>query len=900
MKQLRASELRELFLSFFESKGHRRQPSSPLIPQNDPTLLFTNAGMVQFKDVFTGREKRDYTRACSSQKCVRAGGKHNDLENVGFTPRHHTFFEMLGNFSFGDYFKKDAIAFAWEFITSPDYLDISPDLLAVTIFVGEDGIPADEEAAEIWKAIGVRPERIFRLGRKDNFWQMGDVGPCGPCSEIHIYRGEAKGESAIDAAAQTFFADESSDPNGWMELWNLVFMQFEMLADGSLKPLPRPSIDTGAGLERLTAVLQGVESNFDIDLFRAIIGTIETLSGKTYGGTLSQDDVSMRVIADHARATAFLIADGVLPSNEGRGYVLRRILRRAIRYGARLGLDEPFLHRATATVIDQMGKAYPELVESQATIAEFVRNEEIGFRRTLDRGQRMLTEAMSDLAAKGQKEIPPETVFFLYDTHGFPADLTRLMAEENGFTVDEAAFEAYKCQRAASACFGGSGEKAICDLYHQLCAACGPTAFLGYERLSADCTIAALIRDGERVEAVKQGEEIEFICKFTPFYGESGGQVGDTGTATDTSGLKIDIIDTHKPVSGLVIHRGRVLEGELRQGQIVSLSVDTSRRQAVQANHTATHLLHLALRSVLGDHVKQAGSKVSDSEFRFDYTHFSALTAEEIVRIESIVNELIRANTERVFKDLSLAEARAEGAMMLFGEKYGERVRCIRFGDSVELCGGTHVQRTGDIGAFAIVGDESIAAGVRRISAVTGRAALERMQALRQQLADFATKLRTSPENLDHAIDKLQANLKTFEKAQEALQKKSSAMAASVLVDRALDFNGVKVVTERFNPANLETFRAMADQFRDKLPSSIIGLGGEKDGKAVLMVAVGPRAVERGFKAGDLVREMAKEVGGKGGGKPDLAQAGGPDASRIEQALAKLYDLIEKQSGLKV
>ena len=893
MKHLRTSEIRERFLSFFEKKGHRRLPSSPLVPQNDPTLMFTNAGMVQFKDVFTGREKRDYTRACTSQKCVRAGGKHNDLDNVGYTPRHHTFFEMLGNFSFGDYFKKEVIPFAWEFITSPEGLDISPDLLAVTVFKGEGGIPADEEAAEIWQSAGVRPARLFRLGRKDNFWQMGDSGPCGPCSEIHIYRGEAKGLEAIDRQAATFFADESSDPDSWMELWNLVFMQFEMMPDGTLKNLPRPSIDTGAGLERLAAVLQEVPSNFDIDLFRSIIGRVEEISGKRYEASTSPDDVSMRVIADHARATAFLIADGVLPSNEGRGYVLRRIMRRAIRYGSRLGLDEPFLHQIATAVVEQMGDAFPELVESRATIAEFARNEEVGFRRTLDKGQRMLGEAMDALAAEGKGEIPPETVFFLYDTHGFPADLTRLMAEERGFTVDETAFEDYRKGRAAKASFGGSGEKAVCDLYHQLCASCAATAFLGYDRLTADSEVLALVRDGARVEVVHAGEEIEFICKATPFYGESGGQVGDTGEVCAPGGLSIAISDTQKPVAGLIVHKGRVIEGELREGQVVTLRVDARRRAAIQANHTATHLLHFALRSILGNHVKQAGSKVADGEFRFDYTHFSALTAEEIARIEAMVNALISDNAERVLKELSIAEARAEGAMMLFGEKYGERVRCIRFGESVELCGGTHAHRTGDLGAFAIASDESIAAGVRRITAVTGQAAIARMQHFRQQLCEIAARLRTSPEGIERAVEKLQSQLKSFEKAQEARQKKGSAVTANVLIERARDFGGVKVVTERFDPANIETFRAMADKFRDKLPVSIIGLGGEKDGKAVLMVAVSPKAVERGFKAGDLVREMAKEVGGRGGGKPELAQAGGPDTSRIEPALAKLYDLIQ-------
>ncbi len=898
MKHLSASEIRELFLSFFEKRGHRRLPSSPLVPQNDPTLMFTNAGMVQFKDIFTGREKRDYSRATTSQKCVRAGGKHNDLDNVGYTPRHHTFFEMLGNFSFGDYFKKEVIPFAWAFITSKEGLDISPDLLAVTVFKGQDGIPADDEAAEIWKSVGVRPERIFRLGRKDNFWQMGDTGPCGPCSEIHIYRGDAQGIEAIDKKAAQFFADESSDPDGWMELWNLVFMQFEMLSDGSLKPLPRPSIDTGAGLERLAAILQGVHSNFDIDLFRSIIARIEQISGKKYGGTMSDDDVSMRVIADHARSTAFLIADGVLPSNEGRGYVLRRIMRRAIRYGSRLGLDEPFLFDIAQTVIAEMSGAYPELKENQATIVEFAKNEEIGFRRTLDKGQRMLSEAIDGLIAEGKTEVPTETVFFLYDTHGFPADLTRIIANERGLAVDEAAFERYRqCRAEKCGCFGGSGEKAVCDLYHRMFRCCGATVFLGYERLNADSEVIALIKDGEPVESATAGDAIEFVCRATPFYGESGGQVGDTGTASDKGGLSIDVTDVQKPVPGLFVHKGKVVSGEIRRGQVISLAVDQERRARIAANHTATHLLQLSLRTILGSHVKQAGSKVGPDEFRFDYTHFSALTSEEIQKVETMVNALICKNDGRIFKELSLAEARAEGAMMLFGEKYGDRVRCIRFGDSVELCGGTHADRTGDLGAFCIISDESIAAGVRRITAVTRAAAIQRLIGFRTRIGEIAQKLKASPENIDKAIDRLQGQIAAFEKQSGEQAKKATEMGAKILIDRAIDVGGIKAVTERHDPANIEVFRNIADRFRDALPNSIIGLGGTKDGKAVLMVAVGPKAVAKGFKAGELIKEMAKVVDGKGGGKPDLAQAGGSNPARIEQALAKLYDLIETKQG---
>ncbi len=894
MKKLTAAQIRESFLRYFESQGHRRVASSALVPQNDPTLLFTNAGMNQFKDVFTGREKRDYSRATSSQKCVRAGGKHNDLDNVGYTARHHTFFEMLGNFSFGDYFKQDAVRFGWEWVTSPDWLGIDPDLLAVTIFEGEGNIPADEEAAKFWRDLGVRPERIFRLGRKDNFWQMGPVGPCGPCSEMHVYRGKERDRAFIDAHARKFFVENAiADSDAWMEIWNHVFMQFEMFEDGSLKPLPKPCVDTGAGLERVAAVVQGVDSNYDTDLLRSIIARAEELSKKKYGASTAPDDVAMRVIADHSRSTAFLIADGVLPSNEGRGYVLRRIMRRAIRYGERLGLKDPFLFETADKVIELMGGFYPELTASRSTIIEFAKNEEIGFRRTLDKGTRMLSDAMAELSKAGKKDIPFETIHFLHDTHGFPADLTRIIASESGFRVDEDGYKKWVDEKKpGEKDFGGSGEKAVADVYHQLQQSLGDSQFLGYDALSAEAKVRALVSAGKQVESLSEGQKVELVADRTPFYGESGGQVGDTGLI-EADGLTIEVTDTHKPVGGLFVHHGKIKKGTVKVGQAVQLKVDAERRQAIRGNHSATHLLHLALREVLGDHVKQAGSKVGPDGFRFDYTHFSPLTPEQQVTLEEKVNALVRQNLARDLKEVGIEDARKEGAMMLFGEKYGDKVRMVRFGPSLELCGGTHVDRTGDIGAFVITADESLASGVRRIVATTGHEAVRRMQEQRARMRAVSEVLRSSPELAEKAAEKLWATVKTLEKELDALKKKGSAEGAGDLAEKAKDVNGVKVVTARIDPADVEAFRDMADKLRDKLPLSVIALGGEKDGKAVLLVAVSKDAIARGNKAGDIIKAIAAEVGGRGGGKPDLAQAGGADPSKIGAALDKVAGLVK-------
>ena len=696
-----AAEIREGFLRFFESKGHTRVSSSPLVPQNDPTLLFTNAGMNQFKDVFTGREKRDYSRAASSQKCVRAGGKHNDLDNVGHTARHHTFFEMLGNFSFGDYFKKDAVAYAWEFITSPQWLGLPVDKLAVTIFQGEGNVPADTEAEEFWKAQGVRPERIFRLGKKDNFWAMGDTGPCGPCSEIHIFRGTETDRSFIDSHAKKFFVDNAiADSDSWMELWNLVFMQFEVKEkDGPLLPLPKPSIDTGAGLERLASVVQGVATNYDTDLLKAICSYAGELGGKKYGSG-GPTDIAMRVIADHSRAAAFLIADGVLPSNEGRGSTLRSIMRRAIRYGSQhLGLTELFLFKTADKVIELMGAAYPELRDQRSLVIEACKNEETSFRKTLEKGLKMLHEEMAHLSKDARKTILGETVFYLYDTHGFPPDVTGQVARENGFEIDLDGFKAKQAEAKGSSEFKGQGEK-ISDVYFKVQQRVGDSAFKGYEGASAKGKLVALIRDGSEVQSAKAGETVELVFDATPFYGESGGQVGDTGRVHGGEAEAI-IEDAQKPVHGLVVHSAKVKSGNFEVGKSYELEVDDARRTQIRANHSATHLLHRALKEILGEHVKQAGSVVAPDLLRFDFSHFAPVTPEELTKIERRVNRMIRENKDATTKELPIEEAKKTGAVSMFGEKYGARVRVVSVHpDSIEFCGGTHVHRSGDIGFF--------------------------------------------------------------------------------------------------------------------------------------------------------------------------------------------------------
>jgi alanyl-tRNA synthetase len=902
VQRLTADQVRATFLKFFEARGHTPVASSSLVPSADPTLLFTNAGMVQFKDVFTGREQREYRRATSSQKCVRAGGKHNDLDNVGHTARHHTFFEMLGNFSFGDYFKADAIAWAWELVTHD--LGIDPSRLAVTIFKGEDGIPADQEARALWKKVsGLPDECILELGKKENFWAMGDTGPCGPCAEIHFHQGDDLPCSAPVCLGV------ACDCDRWLEIWNLVFMQFERSADGKLTPLPKPSIDTGAGLERLSAVVQGVRSNYDTDLLRGIIAAGERVSRKTYGRN-EADDVALRVIADHARATTFLVGDGVLPSNEGRGYVLRRIMRRAIRYGTLLGLEQPFLNEICRTVIEAMAGAYPELRENQSFILEVALREEEAFRRTLARGLGLIEEEMkrAEQAAeeagsagrraeaegrsiRSTKTLSGGLVFKLYDTYGFPKDLTEIVAGERGFGIDHEGYDKALAEQQSRSEFKGSGDKAIAAVYPMLRTELGDSEFTGYRELEGRAQIRALLRAGKRVDKAAAGEEVEIVTDRTPFYGESGGQVGDAGTLTGPAG-QAEVTDAQKPVGTLIVHHAKVTSGTLHPGEMVTLKVDGDRRLRIRGNHSATHLLHWALKKVVGDHVKQAGSVVHPDYLRFDYSHFQAPPPEALAEVERLVNDQVRRNAASETQELALEEARRSGAVALFGEKYGDKVRVVQMGpESRELCGGTHVSRTGDIGFFKIQSEGSIASGVRRIVALTGDAAVRLVQEEEQQIRHAAELLKGSPKELIQRIEAAVRRAKELEQGLAAEKKRSATASSSDLMEGLREVKGIKVLSVRSDQAEPQALRELADKLRDKLGSGIVALGGEKDGKALLLVAVTKDLTSR-YRAGDLVRELAKEVGGSGGGKPDMAQAGGPDASKLGRALERLYELI--------
>jgi alanyl-tRNA synthetase len=888
MKNLTAAQIREAFLRFFEERDHRRVKSSSLVPQADPTLLFTNAGMVQFKDVFTGREKRDYRRATTSQKCVRAGGKHNDLENVGFTARHHTFFEMLGNFSFGDYFKKDAVAWAWEFVTSPQWLCIPSDRLAATVFAGEGSIPWDEEAYQLWKNQGVPPERIHKLGAKDNFWAMGETGPCGPCSEIHYFQGNDI--PCTEEKAGRPCQGVACDCDRWLEIWNLVFMQFERAQDGTLTALPRPSIDTGGGLERMAAVVQGKRSNYDTDLFQNLIRAIEKVTGERYGQN-PENDVSMRVIADHARATTFLVGDGVLPSNEGRGYVLRRIMRRAIRHGKRLGLEKPFLASICASVIEEMGQAYPETQENRAFILKVAEQEEEGFRRTLDKGLTILGEEMKRLERAGEKIIAGKVAFQLYDTFGFPMDLTRVIVAERGLNVDEPGFDRCMAEQRARSEWKGSGEAAVGELHKQIAGDLGEVKFLGYENTQTRAQVKALVVGGQRVARAATGDRVEMVTDATPFYGESGGQVGDVGAAAAPGG-RMAVKDTQRPVPGLITHLGTVESGAIAVGDQVELQVDEARRDLIRANHSATHLLHFALRERLGEHLKQAGSVVAPDHLRFDFSHFQPLTDQELREVERRVNDLVRQNAATETAVLKLEEARQTGAMMIFGEKYGDTVRVVRMGPSKELCGGTHVLRTGDIAFFKIASEESIAAGVRRIVAHTGSQAVELAQRQEEELRRTAALLRTGAFEVAQKVEQTQRRLKELERALEEAQAKVAAAQSGDLVSQVREVNGVKVLAARVE-GDGKALRELADQLRQKLGTGVVALGSEQGGKAILLVAVTKDLTSR-LRAGDLVKEAAKLVGGAGGGKPDMAQAGGSNPAGLEQALERVRELVAR------
>ena len=868
MKTMTSNELRQAFLDFFRDHGHEIVASSPLVPGNDPTLLFTNAGMVQFKDVFLGEDKRSYKTAATSQRCVRAGGKHNDLENVGYTARHHTFFEMLGNFSFGDYFKREAIQYAWQFLTGT--LGLPPERLWVTVF--ED----DDEAADIWlKEIKVDPKRFSRLGEKDNFWAMGDTGPCGPCSEIFFDHGPDVPGGPPGAP--------DDDGDRYVEVWNLVFMQFDRSADGTMKPLPKPSVDTGMGLERISAVMQGVHSNYQIDLFANLIEATAAVLGVKNDGSSS-----LNVIADHIRACSFLIVDGVLPGNEGRGYVLRRIIRRAIRHGKKLGMDDLFFHKLVAPLAKEMGDAYPELVKAQAHVEKVLEKEGRRFAETLDQGIEILDVAIAELEGR---EIPGDVVFRLYDTYGFPVDLTADIARERGLSIDQQGFEVAMEQqrdraRAASKFGVAGGDTLKTD---------ATTEFLGYEGCEAGSDIVALFKDGASVGALEAGDEGGVILASTPFYAESGGQVGDSGILVD-DGKLFRVDDTQKSGSANV-HFGTVEQGLLKVGDRVEAVVDADRRQAIRLNHTATHLMHAALRKVLGEHVTQKGSLVAADRLRFDFSHYEAVTGEQLAEIEALVNDEIRRNVAADTALMTYDDAIASGAMALFGEKYGDKVRVLRLGDfSVELCGGTHVDRTGDIGVFKITSEGGVAAGVRRIEAVTGRGALEWIDDNQRTLAGLAAQLRSQPSEVAARIEQLQKRAKELEKELAAAKQSLATGQATDHSAQVREIGGIKVLATRMDGADAKTLRDAVDRLKDKLQDAVVVLGSVDDGKVRLAAGVTKNHTDR-LRAGDLIKSVAAQVGGKGGGRPDFAQAGGTDPSKLDQALESVPGWVAEKLG---
>ncbi|MEN8136315.1 MAG: alanine--tRNA ligase [Thermodesulfobacteriota bacterium] len=875
------NEIRASFLQYFGERGHEIVASSPLVPHDDPTLLFTNAGMVQFKRTFMGEEKRDYVRAASSQRCVRAGGKHNDLENVGYTARHHTFFEMLGNFSFGDYFKEEAIRYAWEFLT----VELGLDRSKLWISVFDD----DDEAFELWEKVdGVAADRIVRLGEEENFWSMGDTGPCGPCSEIHYDQGEEMA-CGPDCAM-------GCDCDRYLEIWNLVFMQFNRAEDGTMTPLPKPSIDTGMGLERITAVLQGKQTNYDSDLFTSIFARIGSVTGKEYGQN-DKVDTAMRVIADHSRATTFLVADGVLPSNEGRGYVLRRIMRRAIRFGRFLGMEKPFMAKITAAVIKQMQEAYPHILESRELLEKVVNNEEERFLETIDHGLVMLHQELSRLKKSGEKVVDGNFIFKLYDTYGFPVDIVRDIALEKSLSVDESGFnEAMESQRqqsrkswkGASLAELGGGVKSLLEKGSR-------TTFKGYETLHCDAVVEALLDEqGEMVAQAVAGEMVGIICPETPFYAESGGQSGDHGEIRGVNGLAV-VLDTVNVGEGLVLHRAEIKEGTLGQGEKVALQVDQERRQRTANNHTATHLLQAALRSVLGDHVKQSGSQVDPGRLRFDFTSFAPLSPDEIQRVEEQVNREIRRNSRVDTTELEREEAIKEGATALFGEKYEEKVRVVTVDKySKELCGGTHVTATGEIGLFKVVSEGGIAAGVRRIEAVSGFGALDRFQQIERQLGEIGEQLKAGPEDILARISRLQARQKELEKELAEVTALQSVSDLDSIINEARLVGEVKVVAAKITVDSPKTMREVGDKLRDKLDSGVAVLGAVFADK-VSLLAIVSKDLSKKYHAGKLVKEVAVIVGGSGGGRPDMAQAGGTMPDKLDGALAAVYGAVEKQ-----
>jgi alanyl-tRNA synthetase len=873
-----------MFLEFFERRGHRVVKSSPLLPANDPTLLFANAGMNQFKDVFTGREQREYTRAASSQKCVRAGGKHNDLDEVGKTARHHTFFEMLGNFSFGDYFKADAIQYAWDLLVGEMGLD--PERLWFTVFEGMEGVPADEEAESLWIKAGAKPERVLRFGAKDNFWQMGDTGPCGPCSEIHYFMGDDPAENRAE------FVNGPGDTI--MEIWNLVFMQYERFADGTMEPLPAPSVDTGMGLERIACVLQGVKSNYETDLLRPIIDVTARLA-KTEYAYETDEGMSMRVIADHARSTAFLIADGIFPGNDGRAYVLRKIMRRALWHGRLLGLEAPFFSRVCDFVVDHMKVAFPELEDARRTIERVVRTEESSFATTLSNGLRRLDELFE---ATGGELPEYRDLARLYDTYGLRPDLIAYVLETRGIGFDEKAFwdALGELQQAQKEAFKEVNRE-VKTIYKTFLEEELATEFRGYEETETEgARVAAIVRGDERVGALAAGEKGEVVLDRTPFYAEAGGQVGDTGLIESES-ARAYVRDARSAVPGVTIHLTSVEHGTLRVGDRVAARVDVEKRRRTRANHTATHLLHQALKEVLGPHVKQAGSLVAPDRLRFDFTHFAPLTDYEIREIERLVNREVLRNQALDTKVHDLEEAMASGAVALFGEKYGDRVRVVSVpGFSTELCGGTHVRATGDIGLFKIISDASIASGVRRVEALTADGAIERLQADEAMLASLAERLRTTPVDLPSQVEQLSERLRRAEREAEQLRMKLASQQAGSAADAAREVAGVKVLAQRVSDLDANGMRQLADQLAQKLRSGVVVLGLADNGKASLVVRVTDDLTSR-VQAGKLVNAIAAVVGGKGGGKPDMAMAGGKEPEKLDAALESAYAAVAEALG---
>jgi len=913
-----SAEVRSAFLQFFGDHDHRIVPSSGLVPRNDPTLMFTNAGMVQFKDVFVGREERDYKRATSSQKCIRISGKHNDLENVGVTARHHTFFEMLGNFSFGDYFKEGAIVYAWELLTKK--LALSPERMLVTVFGGSEGVPPDDEARTLWRKVtGLSDDRIIGIPGVpgDNFWQMGDTGPCGPCTEIHWFNGNCPG--GIPYAS--FGQEPTPDGAGWMEIWNLVFMQFDRsvgaFGAAKLEPLPKPCVDTGAGLERLASVIQGVTSNYETDLLRVLVDKAAAIANKPYRGSQAPDDVSMRVIADHARTTAFLISEGIFPDRGGREYVLRRVMRRAIRHGHRLGIQRPFFQEVALEVVRTMGAQYPELERRKDLIRSVAEAEEKRFRETIERGLKVLEEEIAELRSHGGRVIRGQTAFKLYDTFGFPLDLTQVIAQEQGLDVDVASYgHALEEQRVRSEGSKVNDEAAVSSVWARVASvvstsavsppeanggaratAHGRVRFVGYDREQADGAVLGIVREGNLVPSASEGEEVSMVTDVTPFYGEAGGQVGDEGVieGVGSSPARMNVFDTKKPVADLVVHVGRVDRGVISVGDIVHLEVDHARRAATRRNHSATHLLHWALRTVLGEQATQKGSLVGPDKLRFDFSHNRSLTPEEIAKVEDLVNGKVLGAAPVLTEVLPIEEARKRGAVAIFEEKYGDVVRMLTMtSDSIELCGGTHVRSLGEIGLFKVVAEQGLAAGVRRIEAVTGLNALSYVRTVESALRSAARALKASPADVAEKVERLVDSERQLERQVSELKKKvalggpNAGDGLDAMIRSARDIPAGKALSVRVAMDDAAALRETAERLRDRLGESVVLVGSAANDKAMLVLTVSKGLTGR-YHAGNLVKGIAQMLGGSGGGRADLAQAGGTAVERLGDALDSLY-----------